>query len=175
MLPKALWRPVGARLFRATFHNWYPLRRAILRAWGASLDQTSRVRPTARISSPWNLTMGRESSLGDRCVLDAHAPITLGDFVTVSQHAHLCAAVLGPGADAYAKARGPAPIDIGHDAWISTDAFVGPGVRIGDGAILGSKSVAFHDLEPWTIYGGEPARPLKPRPLPKELAGPPTR
>lgn len=175
MLPKALWRPVGARLFRATFHNWYGLRRAILRAWGASLAPSARVRPTARISSPWNLAMGRESSLGDRCVLDAHARITLGDFVTVSQHAHLCAAMLGPGAEAYAKSPGPAPITLGDDAWISTDAFVGPGVSVGPGAILGSKAVAFHDLEAWTIYGGEPARPLKKRDLPRELAAPPTR
>jgi putative colanic acid biosynthesis acetyltransferase WcaF len=118
--------------------------------------------------------MGKESSLGDRCILDAHAPITIGDFVTVSQHAHLCAAILGPGADRYAKHAGPAPITLGDDAWISTDAFVGPGVTVGQGAILGAKSVALHDLEPWTIYGGEPARPLKKRGPPTELAAPPT-
>ena len=83
--------------------------------------------------------------------------------------------MLGPGAQLYAKHPGPAPITIADDAWISTDAFVGPGVNVGAGAILGSKASTFHDLEPWTIYGGEPARPLRKRPLPKELSAPPTR
>ena len=163
MLPKVLWRPVGSRLLRATFHNWYGARRAILRAWGATLSDSARIRPSARIACPWNLTIGRETSIGDHAVIDAHAAITLGDFVTVSQHAHLYAALLGPGAEAYAQARGPAPIVVEHDAWISANTFVGPGITIGAGAILGSKSVALHDLAPWTIYGGEPARPLKPR------------
>lgn len=168
MLPKVLWRIVGSRLFRATFHNWYGVRRAILRAWGATLTPTSRLRPTARIACPWNLTMGRESSIGDHAVVDAHAKVTLGDFVTVSQHAHLFAALLGPGATAYASHRGPAPIHLADDAWISTDGFVGPGVTVGEGAILGSKAVTFRDLEPWTIYGGEPAKPLKKREPPTD-------
>jgi putative colanic acid biosynthesis acetyltransferase WcaF len=163
MLPKPLWSLVGAPLFRATFHNWYGVRRAILRAWGADLASSARVRPSARISSPWNLAMGEESSIGDGAIVDAHARVTIGRFVTISQHARLCAAILGPGAVAYAKHPGPAPITIGDDAWISTDAFVAPGVVVGEGAILGSKAVAYRDLEPWTIYGGEPARALRPR------------
>jgi putative colanic acid biosynthesis acetyltransferase WcaF len=163
MLPKPLWSLIGAPLVRATFHNWYGLRRAILRAWGARLAPTARIRPSARISSPWNLAIGEESSLGDGAILDAHAPITIGRFVTISQHARLCAAILGPGGEAYAKHPGPAPITIGDDAWISTDAFVAPGVVVGEGAILGSKAVAYRDLEPWTIYGGEPAKALRPR------------
>jgi putative colanic acid biosynthesis acetyltransferase WcaF len=164
MLPKSLWNPIGATLLRLTFHNWYGARRRILRAWGATLADATRIRASARISAPWNLTMGEESSIGNKAVIQADAPITIGRFVTISQHATLFASAMGPGAEAYAKHAGPAPITIADDAWISTDAFVGPGVNVGEGALLGSKASAFSDLDPWMIYGGDPARPLKARP-----------
>lgn len=164
MLPQALWNPIGAKLLRLTFHNWYGVRRRILRAWGANLADATRIRASARISAPWNLTMGEESSIGNGAVIQADAPITIGRFVTISQHATLFAAAMGPGAELYAKSAGPAPITIDDDAWISTDAFVGPGVHVAEGALLGSKGTAFHNLKPWTIYGGDPAKALKARP-----------
>jgi putative colanic acid biosynthesis acetyltransferase WcaF len=49
------------------------------------------------------------------------------------------------------------PIDIEDDVWIAADAFVGPQVRAREGAILGARGVALSDLEPWTIYLGNPA------------------
>jgi putative colanic acid biosynthesis acetyltransferase WcaF len=55
-------------------------------------------------------------------------------------------------------------IRIGSDCWIAAEAFVGPAVTIGDGAILGARGVTFSDLEPWTIYVGNPAKPIRKRP-----------
>jgi putative colanic acid biosynthesis acetyltransferase WcaF len=80
----------------------------------------------------------------------------------VSQGAHLCA-----GTHDYAKRSMPLvrpPIHVGDDAWICTDAFVGPKVTVGAGAILGARAVAMRSLEPWTIYAGNPAVAVRPRP-----------
>jgi putative colanic acid biosynthesis acetyltransferase WcaF len=55
------------------------------------------------------------------------------------------------------------PITIGAEAWIAAEAFVGPGVQVGEGAVLGARAAAFRDLEPWTVYSGNPAMPLRPR------------
>jgi putative colanic acid biosynthesis acetyltransferase WcaF len=52
---------------------------------------------------------------------------------------------------------------LGAYSWICARAAVAPGVRVGEGAILGLGSVASNDLEPWTVYSGIPALKVKVR------------
>lgn len=52
---------------------------------------------------------------------------------------------------------------VGNDVWFGYEAVVMPGVRIGDGAIVAARSVVTADVEPYTIVGGNPARPLRRR------------
>lgn len=52
---------------------------------------------------------------------------------------------------------------IGHDVWIGTEAIVMPGIRVGDGAVIGTRAVVTRDVEPYTIVGGNPAAPIRNR------------
>lgn len=52
---------------------------------------------------------------------------------------------------------------IGNDVWIGTEAIIMPGVKIGDGAVIGTRAVVVKDVEPYTIVGGNSAKPLKKR------------
>ncbi|MDO4219362.1 MAG: CatB-related O-acetyltransferase [Synergistaceae bacterium] len=52
---------------------------------------------------------------------------------------------------------------IGNDVWIGQDATILPGVHIGDGAIIGAKSVVGSDVSPYTIVVGNPAKPIRKR------------
>lgn len=52
---------------------------------------------------------------------------------------------------------------IGNDVWIGQNATILPGVHIGDGAIIGLSSVVGHDVEPYTIVAGNPAKPIRKR------------
>lgn len=52
---------------------------------------------------------------------------------------------------------------IGNDVWIGYDALIMPGVKIGNGAIVSSRSVVVKDVPPYTVVGGNPARPIKQR------------
>ena len=52
---------------------------------------------------------------------------------------------------------------IGNDVWIGYDALIMPGVCIGDGAIIAARSVVTHDVPPYTLVGGNPARPIRHR------------
>ena len=158
---RMLWAMVQGTLFRCSFHTWYGWRRFLLRQFGAKLHDSVQVRRTVKVECPWNLSMGRNSSLGDSVIAYCLGPVTIGDRVSVSQYAHLCA-----GSHDYTKPNMPLlrpPITIGNDVWIAADAFVGPGVTVGEGAILGARAVALKSLKPWTIYLGNPAQSVRPR------------
>jgi virginiamycin A acetyltransferase len=59
---------------------------------------------------------------------------------------------------------------IGNDVWIGYEALVMPGVTIGDGAIVSARSVVTADVPPYTIVGGNPARPIRARFAPDAVA-----
>jgi virginiamycin A acetyltransferase len=53
--------------------------------------------------------------------------------------------------------------EIGNDVWIGFDALIMPGVKIGNGAIIAARAAVVDDVPAYTIVGGNPARPIKPR------------
>lgn len=156
------WATAWLLLARWTPPQLRPWRRLLLRAFGARMGKGSDVRPNASVWNPRNLVMGRYSTLGWGVYCYSMAPIELGDYVTVSQRAHLCA---GTHETATAAMQLLAkPIRIGNNAWIAAEAFVGPGVTVGEGAVLGARGVATRDIAPWTINAGNPAQKLRDRP-----------
>ncbi len=54
-------------------------------------------------------------------------------------------------------------ICIGNDVWVGSRAILMRGIRIGDGAVIGAGAVVTKDVEPYTIVGGVPARPIRKR------------
>ena len=58
---------------------------------------------------------------------------------------------------------GKKPINIEDEVWLPNYVFVGPGVTIGRGTIVGARSSVFGDLPEGMICYGSPARPIKPR------------
>lgn len=52
---------------------------------------------------------------------------------------------------------------IGSDVWIGYESVIMPGVKIGDGAIIGTRAVATKDVPPYTIVGGVPSKPIRRR------------
>lgn len=152
---RVLWR-LAYPLFRLSPRVFWPWRVWLLRAFGADIGSHVRIFPTVRIMIPWNLKIGEMATIGDRVILYALGPITIKNAATISQGAHLCA-----GTHNHRKADFElikSPITIGSQAWICADAFVGPNVTIGDGAVLGARAVAMRDISPWTIASGNPAR-----------------
>jgi putative colanic acid biosynthesis acetyltransferase WcaF len=159
---RLLWGAVEGTVFRFSFHTWSRWRVALINLFGGNVDPTCVVRRTAHIECPWNLTMGEDSLVGDRAILYCLGRVTIGRRVTLSQGAHVCA-----GSHDYTQMSFPLlrlPIEIEDDVWIAADAFVGPKVRVGEGAILGARGCTLRDLEPWWIYVGNPARKQRPRP-----------
>lgn len=138
-----------------------PVRTGLLRLFGARVHSTAVVRGSARIWWPANLSMGAHASIGPGVICYNVAPIVLEDYAIVSQRAHLCTA--GHDVDDPAFPLTSRPIVIGPSAWIAAEAFIAPGVTVAAGAVLGARAVATRDLEAWTIYAGNPARPVRER------------
>ncbi len=121
------------------------------------------VYPSARVYLPWNLSVGDQASIGEWALVYNLGPVTIGARATVSHRAHLCA-----GTHDYRDRSLPLlrlPIEIGPQAWVCADAFVGPGCKVGEGTIVGAGSVVVKDVPPWQIVAGNPARVIKPREL----------
>lgn len=136
----------------------------LLRLFGARIGRDVHIHPSVRIAIPWHLEVGELSALGDGVIVYSLGRIRIGRAVTVSQYAHLCA-----GSHDHRLASFPlvkAPITVKDGAWICADAFIGPGVVVGDHAIVAARAVAMRDVEPWAIVAGNPATAVGVRPAP---------
>ena len=162
LVGRLLWEVVGVPAFAWSPRPAWAFRRCLLRLFGAKIGGDVHLYPTVKIAVPWHLTIEEEVAVGDGAILYNLGPITIGRRATISQHAHLCA-----GTHDFRRASFDLlkqPIEIGPDAWICADAFVGPGVSIGERTILGARGVAMRDLPAGVIAAGNPAQPIKPRP-----------
>lgn len=146
----------GEVLFKASPRVIWSWRRGILRQFGAKVGKGVHIYPSARIFLPWNLSIGSDSSIGFEALIYNLGEIRIGERVTVSQRAHLCA-----GSHDFRDPAMPLlklPIEIEDDVWVCADAFVGPGVTIGRGAVVGARAVVTRDVAPWSIVAGNPAQ-----------------
>ena len=161
-LLRVAWETCRVLLYRPSptpLHGW---RRMLLRAFGAKIGPGAHPYPRARIWAPWNLKMGAHSCLANDVDCYCVAPVTLGSHATVSQYSYLCTA----GHD-YRDPAMPlmtAAITIADEAWVAADVFVGPGVHIGTGAVVGARSSALRDVADWKFVAGSPARERGDRP-----------
>jgi putative colanic acid biosynthesis acetyltransferase WcaF len=161
-LARLAWGIVQNTLYRFSPKVWHAWRCFLLRSFGAKVGPGAHPCPRARIWAPWNLTMDADSCLADDVDCYCVAPITVGRKATVSQYSYLCAA-----SHDYRDAEMrlvAAPIVVEAFAWVAADVFVGPGVTVGVGAIVGARSTVIHDVEAWTVVAGSPARKIGERP-----------
>ena len=160
-LARVLWQVVWLLMFRPSPPPMHAWRCWLLRRFGAQIGSPCYVYNSVEIWAPWQLTMSDHSTLARRVICYSMAPISLGKRAVVSQGVHLCTGSHDYESENFQLfAR---PISIGADAWVCSEAFVGPGVSIASGAVIGARSVVTRDQLAWMVCGGNPCRPIKPR------------
>ena len=140
------------------FHGW---RAMLLRLFGATMGPNCHFYPGSKVWAPWNLICADQVTAGDGVEIYNPAPVRLGSHAILSQGAYLCGATHDYDDPAFPLLA--YAMEIGAYAWVCARASVAPGVKVGEGAVLGLGSVATRDLEPWTVYAGVPAVKVKER------------
>ncbi len=157
---EASWLAVSAVLFG----TWLPgswWRRFVLRLFGARVGRGVVVKPHVQIKFPWKLEIGDHSWIGEHTWIDNLDQVTIGANACISQAVYLCTGNHDWSRPDFALILGPIVIE--DEAWVGARSTVAPAVRIGRGAVLALGSVAVGDLDPWTVYAGDPVKPVRRR------------
>ena len=152
------WNVLARPFPKSTFMAW---KRLLLRLFGAEIADTAFVYASASVFMPWNLVMKEHSCLASGVDCYNAATVTIGANATVSQRSYLCTASHDITSPAHPQTQ--RPITVGDRAWVAAEAFIGPGVTVGEGAVVGARAAVFKDVEAWTVVGGNPAKFLKKR------------
>lgn len=159
---RQLWFVCWALLARPFPRSMFmPWKRFLLRIFGAKIADTAGVYASATIFMPWNLEMKDYACIGPDVDCYNAVPIIIGNNAVISQKTYLCTASHDITLASHPQIE--KPIIIEDHAWVAAEAFVGPGVTIGEGAVVGARACVFKDVEPWTVVGGNPAKFIKKR------------
>ncbi len=160
-IARVIWGITALLLFRYSpkpLHSW---RSFLLRCFGAKVGNGVHVYPGVKIWAPWNLELDDECGIANGAILYSQGKITIGKRAVVSQGSHLCA-----GTHDYTLPGFPLitrPIFISDHAWVAAESFIHPGVTIGEGCVVGARSVVTKDMPAWMVCAGHPCKPLKER------------
>ena len=160
-LKRMTWYMVN-RLFLNT-NIPYPSRLKImlLKLFGAKMGAGVMIKPKVSIKYPWFLSIESNAWIGENVWIDNLAQVTIGSNVCLSQGSLLLC-----GNHNYKKSTFDlivGSITLEEGVWIGAGATVCPGVTCKSHSVLTVGSIATHDLEPYTIYQGNPAVKIKER------------
>lgn len=137
------------------------LKRTLIRLWGGQISESAIVYSSAKIFAPWNLVMHAHSCIGPDTDIYNAAMVILKDSAIVSQYSYLCTAthdIRSKDFNLYSL-----PITLEKLSWVSSKCFIGPGVTIGEGAVVGASASVYKDVPEWTVVGGNPAKEINKR------------
>ena len=166
-IKRVVWNIAAAFLFRPfitpVFRKW---RIALLRLFGAKVEWDANVYASVKIWAPWMLQMGHRACLGSDVICYNQDWVALDDDAIVSQYSYLCTA--GHDIDHANTADSgliTAPIVLHRGAWVGSRAYIGMGVEIGEGAVVGATASVYKNVDPWIVVGGNPAVMIRNRKL----------
>jgi putative colanic acid biosynthesis acetyltransferase WcaF len=164
---RALWFFVGLPVLRCQVLPSSAFRRWLLRLFGAEIGAAAVIKPGVRVKYPWLLRVGDHCWIGEDCWIDNLALVYLGNNVCVSQGVYFCTGNHDWSDPSFGLTV--RPIYVHDGAWICARVIVGPGTRIGEGAVLATGAVATRSVPPYAVHAGNPAAPFGTRKLGDEI------
>ena len=142
------------------YHTPGEVRALLSRLFGREVD------PSLRVFPPFYTDFGKNIHIGSRvfikacCHFQDPGGVTIGDDCQIGHN--VVFATLNHGlAPEDRKTTHPAPITLGRNVWIGSNATILQGVTIGDNAVVAAGTVVTRDVPADTIVGGVPAKPIR--------------
>jgi acetyltransferase-like isoleucine patch superfamily enzyme len=133
-------------------------RRFFYRVAGMHIGKGSSIQMGATFYLPRKIRIGKDTIVGERCVLDGRESLTIGDHVDIATEVMIynCQHDIH---DEDFKAVS-APVNIGDYVFIGPRAIILPGVNIGKGAVVAAGAIVTKDVPEFSIVGGVPAKEI---------------
>lgn len=160
-LRRLVWYYVNIVFFNSA---WFPvngLKCRLLRMFGARVGVGVIIKPSVNIKYPWRLTIGDHTWIGEHAWIDNLADVKIGNHCCISQGAMLLCGNHNYRKSTFDLITGGIILEDG--AWVGAHSVVCPGVTCRSHSVLAVNSVATKDLEPYTIFQGNPAVRVKTR------------
>lgn len=158
---RAIWNVIW-RLFGSPGPRLFsPWRKFLLKLFGARIGKAPLICGQIKVLMPWNLVIGDYVAISERVDIYNYDLVSIGENTVISQGTWLCT-----GSHDYSKDNFPlvwAPIQVDRYVWIASESFIAPGVSVGEGSVIGARSVVTSDVCSWSVYAGNPARKVKDR------------
>ena len=160
-LKQYLWFLTNALFFNTYAFPFNSLKLTLLNLFGAQVGKGCVIKPKVNIKYPWKLSLGDCVWLGEQVWIDNLAEVKIESHACLSQGAMLLCGNHNYKKKSFDLMVGKIIIEEG--AWIGAQSVVCPGVSVGSHVILAVGSVLTHDAKAYTIYQGNPAKPIKER------------
>jgi len=161
VVKRTLWYFANALFFINPLFPFRSPKPHLLRLFGARVGRGVVIHPGVNIKFPRKLSVGDHSWIGQRAWLDNLDTLVIGSHVVISQ-----GAMIIQGSHDYKKVDYPTytkPVVLEDGSWVGAGAIVTLGVTMKSHSVLAAGSMASKDLEPYTIYQGNPAVAVRER------------
>ena len=142
------------------YHTPGEVRALFSKIIGADVDDSFCLFPPFYTDFGRNIHIGKNVFINSCCHFQDPGGVTIGDGSLIGHNVVL--ATINHDFDPARRGDNhPAPIVIGKNVWIGSNATILPGITVGDGAVIAAGAVVTKDVPPMTVAGGVPARVIK--------------
>jgi maltose O-acetyltransferase len=161
-LNKLYWLSYDAQDFAVELVGQCPFHSVRLflyrRLFNIRIGHNTSIHRLCRFYCPSRVKIGENTVINRQVLLDGRRDLIIMNNVSISEGVILLTLEHDPQSPAF-ESRG-APITIHNRVFIGTQAMILPGITLGEGAIIAARAVVTHDVAPFTIVAGVPARPI---------------
>ena len=160
-IKRMIWFFVNELVMRNSLNPFSGFKIWSLRLFGAKIGKNVVIKPRVNVKYPWKLTIADNCWIGEGVWIDNLVQVSIGANACLSQGAFLICGNHNYKISTFDLIV--APITLEEGVWVGAKSIVGPGVTLKSHSVLSLGSVASSDLEPYSIYRGNPAVKIKNR------------